>query len=375
MISKNDLERVLSQETDGKDVISLFLDMSVNSDNKRTYQIFLNQRRNQISELMAQRNGNGDVEAAEAAFDRIEAWIEEEYSEENHGVVIYTELGGEWFEALQFPVAISNRIVLSSRPAIGPLAEVIESYSHHGVVLLDREHVRILSVYLGTLLDEIEVHGEPYPAPHDLQAGGYSQTRFQRRKLEKMRHFFKDFAKEVEDFNRRYRPDDLIILGTDENVAKFREFLPAPINEKVVFTGPMGVDEPAAEVLERLEPHLRAEREKEGQQLLQELRERVKQDYLATAGFQSTLSALQEGRVDSVVIAREQQRRGIRCTKCGFVFARGIDRCPYDGSPVESDVDIVEEVIRLAEAHKLEIEFVPNEDMSDLAGVGALLRY
>lgn len=377
MISKQDLERVLSQQTDGKEVISLFLDMSVNSDNKRTHQIFLNQRRAQLSELVSERNGNGNagVEEVGAAFDRIEQWLAEQYSEENRGVVIYTEVGGDWFEALQFPVAISNRIVFSSRPAIGPLAEVIESYSHHGVVLLDREHVRILSVYLGTLLDEIEVHGEPYPAPHDLQAGGYSQTRFQRRKLEEMKHFFKDFSREVEDFTKRYRPDDLLILGTDENVAKFREFLPAQINEMVVYTGPMGVDEPAAEILERLEPHLQAERQKEGQQLLQELRGRIKQDYLATAGFQSTLSALQEGRVDSVVIAKELERRGIRCTKCGFVFARGIERCPYDGAPVESDIDIVEEVIRLAEEHKLEIEFVPTEDMSDLAGVGALLRF
>jgi hypothetical protein len=40
---------------------------------------------------------------------------------------------------------------------------VLQTYHHHGVVLLDREHVRILSVYLGTLLDEIEVHGSRIP--------------------------------------------------------------------------------------------------------------------------------------------------------------------------------------------------------------------
>src|SRR5690606_38999896 len=160
------------------------------------------------------------------------------------------------------------------------------SYHHHGVILLDRERVRILSVYLGTLLDEIEVHGKPFPTPHDVQAGGYSQMRYQRRKLEEMRHFCKEFAREVEEFVRRYRPDDLLILGTDENVAKFREFLPDAVQEKIVFTGPMRVDESTSEVLARIEPHLEADREREGQEALQLLRERVAQDYLATAGFQ-----------------------------------------------------------------------------------------
>src|SRR5690606_18424888 len=149
----------------------------------------------------------------------------------------YAELGGDWFEALQFPVPVVNRLAIAERPLIGPLAQVLQSYHHHGVVLLDRERVRIMSVYLGTLLDEVQVEGKPIPAPHDIQVGGYSQMRYQRRKQEEMRHFFKEFAKEVEEFVRSYHPRDLIILGTDENVARFREFLPESLAAKIVHTG------------------------------------------------------------------------------------------------------------------------------------------
>ena len=202
MISKQDLERILLHDSDGREVFSLFLDMSVNSDNKRTHQIFLNQRKAQFDELDSER-ANNPREAIGQAFQRVERWLDEEFSEENRGVAIYMDLGGDWFEAIQFPVTVQNRLVVGQNPAVGPLAQVIESYHHYGVVLLDREHVRILSVYLGTLLDEIEVRGKPYPTPHDVQAGGYSQTRFQRRKLEEMRHFFKEFAKEVEEFVKR----------------------------------------------------------------------------------------------------------------------------------------------------------------------------
>ena len=106
--------------------------------------------------------------------------------------------------------------------------------------------------WFGTLLNEIEVRGDPYPTPHDVQAGGYSQMRFQRRKLEEMKHFFKEFAREVEEFMKRYQPRDLIILGTDENVAKFKEFLPETVQSKISFTGPMRVGEPTSEILARL---------------------------------------------------------------------------------------------------------------------------
>lgn len=372
MVSKQDLERVLSRGTNGHDVLSLFLDMSVNSDNKRTHQIFLNQRRAQLEEL---DGGAPAEEVIDRAFDRIDEWLTSGYSEENRGVVIYSDLGGDWFEALQFPIPVQNRLVVGDQPAIGPLAQVIESYHHHGVVLLDREHVRILSVYLGTLLDEIEVHGEPYPVPHDVQAGGYSQMRFQRRKQEEVKHFFKDFSREVESFVKRYRPTDLIILGTDENVAKFREFLPEQLAGMIVYTGHMGVDEPAAEILKRLEPHLEAERERESREIVQETRERVNQDYLATGGFNATLVALQEGKVDTLVIGRDQEQKGTKCTKCGFVFGRDLQKCPYDGAPVEEGVDVVEAAIRLAEEQGATVTFVPADEVQELAGVGALLRY
>ena len=243
------------------------------------------------------------------------------------------------------------------------------------LVLLDREHARILSVYLGTLLDEIAVQGEPLPTRHDVQAGGYSQSRFQRRKLEEMRHFFRDFARETEDFVNRYHPDDLVILGTDENVAKFREFLSERLRKMVVYTGAMRVDQPTSEVLAELEPHLDAERTRESMEILDQVRDRVDQDYLATAGFQSTLTALQEGKVETLIIAQDQDREGARCTQCGFVFAREVGTCPYDGAPTATGVNVVEEAIRMAETQGADVAFVSSSAVQDLRGVGALLRF
>ncbi|HEV2148622.1 MAG TPA: VLRF1 family aeRF1-type release factor [Longimicrobiaceae bacterium] len=370
MITKQDIERLIQRQDGEQPVLSLFLDMSVNSDNKRTHNVFLSQRQAQFEEMDGSR-----APAVADTFERVREWLRDEFDEENRGVVIYTELDGGWFEALQFPVPVQNRALLTPRPVIGPLAQVIESYHHHGVILLDREHVRILSVYLGTLLDEIEVHGDPIPAPSHVQAGGYSQARYQRRKAEEMRHFFKEFAKEVEVFVSRYKPDDLVILGTEENVAKFREFLTEQLQEKVVYTGNAWVDDSTTDILSRLQPHLDAHEDRERQEVVERVRDRVAHDYLATAGLQGTLTALQEGKVDTVVIARDQSQDGARCKQCDFVYARGMDRCSYCGSSELEEVDAVEELVRMAEGQGVEIAFTDPGQVGDLRGVGALLRF
>ena len=374
MITKQDLERLISREPGGRPVISLFLDMSVNHNNKRQWDVFLSQKRAQLEEIEPELIAREGA-AVDELTARIRSWIADGFDQSNRGVVIYAEVGGDYFEATQFPVPVQNRLVVGDRPMVGPLAQVLESYHHYGVILLDREHVRILSVYLGSLLDEIERHGEPLPVNSHVKAGGYSQSRIQRRKAEEMRHFFKDFAAEVEEFVDRYHPQDLVLLGTEENTAKFREFLPDSILQRVVHTGNMWVDEPAAGVMEKLEPLLRADLERHNREVVEQLKDRVAHDYLATAGFQGTLTALQEGKVDTLVLASDHRQDGVRCGQCGFVFAREMKTCPYDGSSALEGVDVVEEMVRMAEGQGVQIAFAAPAEVQELKGAGALLRF
>lgn len=376
MISRHDIQRLLHQEREGP-VLSVFLDMSVDSDNKRTYDVFLQKRKGEFAELDSDREGH-HREALGEAFARVEAWLENEFDDSKKGVALYTGIGPDWLEALQFPVPVRNRIEISARPIIGPLVQIVEAYRHHGIVLVDREHLRILSVYLNETVAEHRVETEPYPAPHDVKVGGYSAKDYQRRKAEEVRHFFKEFAREVAEFDRRYRPDDLIVLGTNENAKHFVEFLPKNLQEKVVHTGsaPAVADavEPAV-ILERLEPFFRQQLEQKANRAVQILGERVSQSHLAIAGFQDTLRQLQEGRLDTLVLARDAAMAGAHCMQCGFYLVESDSACPYCGGDLERDVDLAEVVIRLAQEQDVPIEFVDSDAIADMDGVGGLLRF
>lgn len=374
MISREDIQRLIHRPAGEHPVVSVFLDMSVNEDNKRTYGVFLAKQRTAHPELDSDRVSH-HREALGAVFERIEHWLADEFDEANRGAAIYAGLGGEWFEGLQVPVPLRERFAIDDRPIVGPLAEVVESYHHHGVVLVDREHLRMFSVYLGRPVHEHEVRTDPYPAPHDVQRGGYSARDFQQRKAEEVRHFFKEFALEVGEFTRRYRPDDLILLGTDENVQSFRGFLPKAVEKRIVHTAHAPIDAPVSDVLDRLDPFFRSFAEREENDAIDVLHERVGQRHLATAGVGSTLEQLQEGKVDTLLLARGLQRSGLHCTRCGFYLAPGPERCPYCGGDVREGVDLGEAMIRMAEEQDVRIEFTEPQSLADLDGAGGLLKF
>jgi hypothetical protein len=101
----------------------------------------------------------------------------------------------------------------------------------------------------------------------------------------------------------------------------------------------------------------------------------VKEDYLATAGFQGTLSALQEGKVDTLVIAQNQDdRTGARCTQCGYVFPREVETCPFDGAETvggERGGGGHPDGRGAGRGDRVR----PGDEVEDLRGVGALLRF
>jgi peptide chain release factor subunit 1 len=374
MISRDQVQRLIAHRSNGSDILSAFLDMSVSSDNKRTYQVFLNKEKASHQELDSDREGK-HREALGAAFARLDRWLDTSFDEANKGVAVYIEVGGDWLEGFQFPLPVPNRITLANRPVVGPLVEIVERYHHHGVILVDREHLRLLSFYLEQTLHDQEVKTDPFPAPHDVKRGGFSAPDYQARKAEETRHFFKEFAGEVEDFVRRQRPSDLSILGTHENVKRFIEFLPQSLRDAVIHTDGMEIDATPAEIRRKLAPVFEQRILENEARAVDLFKERVRESHKAVAGFEKTLEQLQAGKIETLVVGRGVTQEGARCGQCGFLFAQPMTSCAYCNGPVREPVDLVEEILRLAGDQAVNIDFVASSDLQGMGPVGGLLRF
>jgi peptide subunit release factor 1 (eRF1) len=374
MVTRDDIQNLIHRPYEGRRIISVFLDMSVGSDNKRHHQVFLQRQRSQFHELESDRP-NHHREPLGEAFDRIEQWLAEEYDETNKGVALYAEIEGDWLHAIQVPVPFENRMSIGERPVVGPLAEIVEKQRRHAIAVLDREHFRMLAVYLGEVLEEREIPTEPYPTPHDVQKGGTAQKDYQKYKAEETHRFYKEFSQHLADFCRQHASDDVILLGTDENVKNFMELLPAALLDRVVHTAHASVGESAPIILQRVEEFFLQQLQREHTETLLEIQDRVKHRHLAAAGVQETLVQLQEGKVDRLVVAKDMERKGSQCQKCGFFLARQDATCPYCGGVTHNGVDLVEAMIWIAEEQDVPIEFAEPGSLSEFQGVGAFLKF
>jgi hypothetical protein len=374
MISRQDIQRLLHRADSAAPVLSVFLDMDVNEDNKRTYRIFLRQQRSEHLGLDGDRPGHPN-EPLGAAFDRIQQWIDDEFDVANKGAAIYTAVGGDWLDGIQFPVSIPNRVVIGADPVLGPIAQIVGRPHHYGVVVVDRECLRLIDVRLGTPLAEYEVKTSPYPTPGDVKAGGEAAKSYQKGKAEESRHFFKVFSLEIGEFVNRYRPDGLILMGTMDNVQRFVDFLPLELQDRVVHVDNAPVVPTSAEVLKRLAPFFEEHADQTEAQAIELLRDRVQQRHFAVAGFDETLERLQEGKLDTLVLARRVERTGTHCLRCGFYLADTDGSCRYCGGSLESGVDLVEAMIRLAAEQEVDVTFADPTALTDLDGTGGLLSY
>ena len=372
MIALSDVRRLLDADPGDSAVLTLYLDTSVNSENKRTFGVFLSQQRSGFAELASD---NGRREPVGAILNRINQWLEDEFRPENRGVAIFAPLDGSWFEAFQFRVPVRNRLVIADRPVVGPLREIVESNRRHAILLVDRRKLRVLTVCMNALEDELVIEKDEYPANHDVQAGGEAAKDHQKRKAEEARQFFREFAQEIQAYDRRWQPSGYVLLGTTENTSRFREFLPQPIAQRIAHTGHAPLDEAPAAIITRLADFFETQALRARAEAIDLLRERVRTGHYAVAGADDALEQLQEGKVETLVIARNFESQGGQCTQCKFVLARSGGECPYCGGDVRDGIDLAESMVRIATEQEADVAFVEADVLRELDGVGALLRY
>jgi peptide subunit release factor 1 (eRF1) len=368
------LQPLLERAPCASGVLSLYLDMAVNSENKRTHQIFLQQKRGEYSALDSDRPAHHREPIGEA-LERAERWLDENYQGANRGVALFVELGGEWLSGFQLPVSLENRWIVAERPVIGPLVEVLSAHRRYGVALVDREHCRLAEFRFGALRVDRELRPDAYPTPHDIQKGGWAAKDYQKHKAEEARQFFRLFAAELADVDARLQEPPWVLFGTVENVRHFRDFLPSTVDQRVIHWAHASVDAPEHEIVERLQPFVTEHALQDEASAVDRLRDRLRTHHRAIAGLHDTLEQLQEGKVDTLVIARDFHSNGAQCMRCGFYLDRLTGDCPYCGGALREGVDLGESMIRMATSQEVDLEFVDLRPIAELQGVGALLKF
>jgi peptide chain release factor subunit 1 len=290
-----------------------------------------------------------------------------------HGLAVFACEPASLFETLKLPRPVESRVVIDRSPHVEPLAELAPT-DGWCVLLVTRRTARLLRGSADRL-EEIERFEDDVHGQHDQ--GGWSQARYERSVDKEAADHLKRVAEVVFRHFERRPFDHLVVGGPEELVpdmeAKLhpyvRERLAGRVEVDVENTTPDGVRTATSPLIE--EHERRRER-----QALDRLAERVGAGGRAASGLEAVLGALNEHRVEALLLDDGFAAPGVVCPRCGWIGSAGTRRCPADGSAVDAKEDVTEAAVERALQQSAEVRRVRHHrDLDAHDGIGALLRF
>lgn len=366
MLTDRDLEELLGFES-AHPVLSLYLDTDPSEGNVDVHKLRF---RSMIKDLELK----DDIEAITKYFDHEHDWT-------GRSVAVFSCAGDDFMRAYTLAVPVRSRVRVDNRPYVKPLANLLDSYGGYGVVLVDKQDARLFYFHLGDLREEKEIFGETI---RHTKRGGGSQAPGRRGGTAGQTGYVEEvadrnMANAVEyatTFFHEYRVRRIMIGGTDDNIALFRNQLPKSWQSLVVGTFSMSMHATNNEVLEKaLQIGEHAEQQREIL-LANTIVTNAAKDKGGVLGLDDTIRAVQEGRVQVLLIRDGYRAPGCRCKGCGNLSGYHLKTCQFCGSACEEIPDAVEMVVREVMKSGGDVEVLNQEQVvGQFDQIGAILRY
>jgi peptide subunit release factor 1 (eRF1) len=249
-----------------------------------------------------------------------------------------------------------------------------------GVVLVDKQGARLFSFDLGELKEMEEITGDEVKqtkrgggnAMHGRMGGSDPSG-----KVENIiERNIKDVIEYATEFFKRYHIRRIMIGGTDDNIARFKDELPKAWQSLVVSEFSMSMTAGHQEVLEQATRVALAAQERISQALVNQAITLAAKGSNGVTGLIDTLNAIHEGRVKTLLVLQDFEESGFRCSGCGYLTVQELETCPFCKASFDRidnavELAIQETLIKNAEAKVLE----ENEALATAGHIAAILRY
>lgn len=353
-------------------VISLYLDARVNEHGKRNFMPFV---RKQLSERVKSYPLQSEERASiEEDFVRIMRYLEEGVRETTQGVAVFACSALEdYFQVGQFEANFErNRLLVTDRPHVYPLARLIEQYRPYAAVLADTNRAQIFVFAAGRAIDQDDI--ENVKTKH-TSVGGWSQARYQRHEENYHLHHAKEVVDALERTVRDEKIEQVILAGDEAVVIPIlKEQMSKELQEKVIDVLSLGIDTPEHELLEETLNAFRRHDSLTDMEKVERLLGEFRGDNLAVAGVPDTLAALTNGQVEEMLIVAAAD--GLKFDEAEVRKVLEV----YGADDIPETLDhraVADELIRRAnQMSAAQVTFVEDATrLEQVGGVGALLRY
>ncbi len=287
-------------------------------------------------------------------------------------IALYSSSLDNLWREVRLPCALTDEVRLGSSLYLAPLVSCLGRGEGALVAAIGRERGQLYRLR-GGRLEEVADETEEAPNQHDQ--GGWSQARYQRHVEEVVAQHLKRVLLQIDRRVRR-DPSLRLVIVTNESVRSDVESRLSPESQRAVAgwaTAEAHADAP--QLLAVAKPILERARAVEERAALDRWREEAARDGRATAGWERTLEAASDGRVELLLVGGNANRAAYQCPSCGRgQMTNG--NCPLDGTRMEPREDGLDLAVHQTLEHGGSVWAAEHhEDLAPVEGIGALLRY
>jgi peptide chain release factor subunit 1 len=306
-------------------------------------------------------------------FERIRDFYSREFERDGaHGLAIFSSGLDNIWRTLPLTEAVPDEVKVGRTLYLAPLVPLVGRGEGALVLVVGRERGQFYRLR-GGRLQELADHTEEQPGQHDQ--GGRSQARYQRHIETLVREHLQEVADALDGLVRRFRAVQVVVISTDETHAEFQELLTHEAAAAVVGWTTAEAHATPAELLELASPVLERYRSEKETEVVGRWHDEVGRNGRAAAGWEKTLEAASDARVDLLLFRDGVDHDAFRCPRCGRVAVSG-GKCPLDGTSMEASSNGLDLAVHQTLLHRGRVWAVRDrDDLEPVEGIGALLRY
>jgi peptide chain release factor subunit 1 len=285
-----------------------------------------------------------------------------------HGLALFVSSPDDLFVPLPLPGAVTDGVRLGDELYVTPLIDHVDE-DDTLIAVVSRERGQIFRLR-GGRLDEIVDETEEQPGRHDQ--GGWSQARYQRH----IEHLVQRHLKTVGTaIDRRVRGAGLqiVVVMPEEMRSAFAARLSHEARSAIIGWVTAEAHARPAELLRAVRPLLEEADAERHEAVMQRFEEALGRGEHAASGWQATVDAAADARVETLLLEEGADRAVWQCPVCRRAGAED-GTCPVDLAPLERRADGADALVHVVLATGGSVLRVGRGALGG-SEVGALLRF